>query len=176
MAVDRTFGSGGMSLFLVFILLYLSQKGSMKGYQLSYNDEPMMNEGPAAEKKYAVGLSDGEVMEQDYASTCEEPVPEVEVSIDTEEMGETVQTEIEEPVEETQFEEKVEDTYGQFLPEEGSDVLEQEEPWGSSMASEASEEPVLGGQNNLFLYPTVKLLESEKKSKTGPKVSIQYGK
>lgn len=174
MAVDRTFGSGGMSLFLVFILLYMSQKGSMQGYQLSYNDEPMMNEEPAAEKKYAVGMSNGEVMEQDYASACEEPVPEVEVSIDTEEMGEIVQPEIEEPVEETQYEEKAEDTYSQFLPEE--DVLEQEEPWDSSMASEASEEPVLGGQNNLFLYPTVKLLGSEKKSKTGPKVSIQYGK
>ena len=209
-AGDRMFGSGsgGMTLFLIFILLYLGQKGSLQGHQCSENNGSSKDAKPAAEKKYAVGLADGEVaeypwtdqMEQGYEGGFEEQEMEFDLPYDIGDQGDVAQPQVgmdsdEELVKETgnewmggfgSWEPPVEkspdggfpfqDSYT-ILPIEDSkvdsDPVEDEE---SNEEKGHLDEPILGGQNKLFLNPTVKYVERDKGDSPGPKVSIKFQK
>ncbi len=213
-AGDRMFGSGsgGMTLFLIFILLYLGQKGSLQGHQCSENNGSSKDVKPAAEKKYAVGLADGEVaeypwnntdqMEQGYAGEMEGQEMEFDSPYDIGDQGDVVQPQVEmdsdeELVQETgnewmggfgSWEPPVEKSPAEGFPFQGgytilpideskvsNDPVENEE----SIEDEEKghpDEPILGGQNKLFLYPSVKNVEREKGDSAGPKVSIKFQK
>lgn len=204
-AGDRGSSYNAFTLFLIFILLYLSQKGTnASAYSETGQTKADQYQQPA--KPAAVGLSDGDVAEYPQSTVIETDeeitdgqhetfVQQPEVVEKTEKPEKTPVEEqqaapevlLEEPVEETP--EPVEESTGdsisqvdeimQTMPQEiveGS-VKEPEagEPTANISDSEVNDEPVLGGQNNLFLKPTVMTGIHAKKQSPGPKVSIKFG-
>ncbi|WP_073238424.1 hypothetical protein [Desulforamulus putei] len=204
MAGERGSNYNAFTLFLIFILLYLSQKGTnASAYSESGQtkaDEYQQPEQPA-EEKVAVGLSNGEVAEyQHTVSEMDEEItddqqeisvqhPEVIEQTEEQALEETLVDEpqeapeisVEEPVEETP--QPVEESADQAdevmptIPQENFEVsvTEPEAEEAEASSNEVTDEPVLGGQNNLFLKPTVMTDIHVKKQHTGPKVNIKFG-
>ncbi|SHF01438.1 hypothetical protein SAMN02745133_01621 [Desulforamulus putei DSM 12395] len=203
-AGERGSNYNAFTLFLIFILLYLSQKGTnASAYSESGQtkaDEYQQPEQPA-EEKVAVGLSNGEVAEyQHTVSEMDEEItddqqeisvqhPEVIEQTEEQALEETLVDEpqeapeisVEEPVEETP--QPVEESADQAdevmptIPQENFEVsvTEPEAEEAEASSNEVTDEPVLGGQNNLFLKPTVMTDIHVKKQHTGPKVNIKFG-
>nr|WP_315988830.1 hypothetical protein [Desulforamulus aquiferis] len=198
MAGDRGFGSNSFSLFLIFILLYLSQKAmSVTGYSSKKNEGPDIvdEDKDQVGQKVAVGLTDGEISdyfnkpladdnysekeynyeqpalkpeynEQDY----EEMVDEMEPLVEPEEMGSELENEIENHTYELS---EIELLVDQQTAVEAND--QEEDLVAIQPGAVYSDEPVLGGQESLFLKPTV-MNYPVVKGGSGPKISIKYGK
>lgn len=207
MAGDRGSSYNAFTLFLIFILLYLAQKGTdASAYSENVQTETDQFQTPAEppEKKVAVGLSDGDVTEYPQSTVIETEeemeeeqeivVPEPAVIEETELTDETQAEEeqaapeviIEEPVEEIRdpIEESTVDdaslmdeiqTNLQEMVEVNVPEPQAEDTSVGSAESEVTDEPVLGGQSNLFLKPTVMTGIHPKKQTGGPKVSIKFG-
>lgn len=97
-AGDRGLNYNAFTLFLIFILLYLAQKGtSASAYSESSQDQANQPE-TSAENQVAVGLSNGDIQEYtqepvyqpEQSLVYEEPALEEEVSEDYEEVQEAV--------------------------------------------------------------------------------------
>ncbi|MDO7789061.1 hypothetical protein [Desulforamulus aquiferis] len=201
MAGDRGFGSNSFSLFLIFILLYLSQKAvSVTGLSSKKNEGPDIvdEDKDQVGQKVAVGLTDGEISEyfnkpladnypekeynyqqpahkpeyneQDY----EEMVDEMEPLVEPEDMESELGNEIENHTYELSEIELLVDQ--QTAVEANDDSADQEEDLAAIQPGAVySDEPVLGGQESLFLKPTV-MNYPVVKGGSGPKISINYGK
>lgn len=227
MAGDRESGHNAYSLFLIFILLYLSQK-SIKA-SAYHQDSKSEQQGTSLNEKFAVLTPDGEVTEfsPSQEDSMEEKMEEQNVVEETEanELEEVVEPDItwdpiigeneviqpDEPEEiediaipmgntVTPIEEKEEaaeevDQFEQVEEEAKEEAIEDIQPIDMSESQKDSEdipmmpeaeikgnekeivedEPVLGGQSNLFLKPTVMNSVKPKKQQPGPKISFNYG-
>ncbi|ABO49783.1 hypothetical protein Dred_1249 [Desulforamulus reducens MI-1] len=222
MAGDRGSGYSAFSLFLIFILLYLSQQGT----KASAYHQDNKKQDKSSEEKVAVGLSDGEVMEYspsptaDYVEDMSEGEQNIPVIVEetdhdmSEEVGtddlfedltnnekeqleetkvieETVVSVVEEEVEvevTNEVENEVSEVTEDFEPTnltEPTDTIDTIEPQDNGQADvvealeseekNTDQEPVLGGQNNLFLKPTVMSGLGNTKQQAGPKISIKFG-
>lgn len=232
-AGDRGSNYNAFTLFLIFILLYLSQKGvNASAYSQSGDSNINHSEQPEMplEKQVAVGLSNGDMEEYSQEpvwqaeeqpflmedETEEAVVEETEMSVEPdnipleqEELPVEQQEIFEQPLEEEdeQFSETTEELAEEVdvpenyifetklsggiskqfeAPKTTEEVVEEftheDEPETIAAEEEVmaddqiiNEEPILGGQSNLFLKPTVMTGVHVDKKHSGPKISFKFG-
>jgi len=199
---DRGSGSNAFSLFLIFILLYFSQKGAATPGASSPSSVPQEDHQghseETAENKLAVGLDYGNAVEyqqdtaaqssQEFSNQLEE-LEEVPVPVEsTEEIPAIFEPEVKPaaPIVKTGESEEKEETVPDLpeVPKVEEEIPLPAETTGTGDKTEtAGEVEFATGENPVQPEPQVqkpwhlhsKISEGTKKKQSGPKISITFG-
>lgn len=206
MAGDFGYSSRSFRLFLIFILLFLSQRGAkVSGKGLEDIIQPGIKEPEEVEKEQntdedELDAQQGDNVQQtfqdyyqqakDYLSnipvssgklTIEQPPEEEkdskgEANEDSDITMDINQDELFEDYNPVNQLEEPEMTEDNLFMGPGFEEVEVENTENCTEGGEGfySEEPVLGGQSNLFIKPTI--MSTKVNKTTGPKISIKYSK
>ncbi|GAB6157061.1 hypothetical protein JCM39194_02610 [Desulfotomaculum varum] len=201
MAGERGSNYNAFTLFLIFILLYLSQKSVVgvnsesgvsnadEHYQPEHLADATEDNGVYEDEAASFQPSDSEINEGLELDQQEIAWPQPEEKAEEQAVAATLLDEVEQapeisvatPAEETPAtvgaiaDQSVEDlpTLTEEVAEYDASDVAAEEP--AIADTQDTEEPVLGGQQHLFLEPTVMTGFHTKKQPASPKINIKFG-